>query len=61
MQTVYFSYVDLQMICGFSCEDLAAMFKELKGLGVVVQELSNELRKVVSKKLVHMNMLCNMT
>uniref|UniRef100_A0A8C2F9G0 Thrombospondin-1 n=1 Tax=Cyprinus carpio TaxID=7962 RepID=A0A8C2F9G0_CYPCA len=41
----------LQMICGFSCEDLAAMFKELKGLGVVVQELSNELRKVVSKKL----------
>lgn len=39
------------MICGFSCEDLAAMFKELKGLGVVVQELSNELRKVVSKKL----------
>ncbi len=44
------------MICGFSCETLAAMFKELKGLGVVVQELSNELRKVVSKKSVHMNM-----
>ncbi|KAL7888340.1 hypothetical protein AOLI_G00033140 [Acnodon oligacanthus] len=37
---------DLQMICGFSCDDLASMFKELKGLGVVVQELSNELRKV---------------
>uniref|UniRef100_A0A3B4D2F9 Thrombospondin-1 n=1 Tax=Pygocentrus nattereri TaxID=42514 RepID=A0A3B4D2F9_PYGNA len=36
----------LQMICGFSCDDLASMFKELKGLGVVVQELSNELRKV---------------
>uniref|UniRef100_A0A8C8FJK9 Thrombospondin 1b n=1 Tax=Oncorhynchus tshawytscha TaxID=74940 RepID=A0A8C8FJK9_ONCTS len=34
---------DLQMICGFSCEDLAGMFKELKGLGVVVKELSNEL------------------
>uniref|UniRef100_A0A673IWW5 Thrombospondin-1 n=1 Tax=Sinocyclocheilus rhinocerous TaxID=307959 RepID=A0A673IWW5_9TELE len=41
---------DLQMICGFSCEDLAAMFKELKGLGVVVQELSNELRKVTDEK-----------
>ncbi|CDQ92366.1 unnamed protein product [Oncorhynchus mykiss] len=40
---------DLQMICGFSCEDLAGMFKELKGLGVVVKELSNELRKVVRK------------
>uniref|UniRef100_A0A6Q2XVT9 Thrombospondin 1b n=1 Tax=Esox lucius TaxID=8010 RepID=A0A6Q2XVT9_ESOLU len=38
---------DLQMICGFSCEDLAGMFKEMKGLAVVVKELSNELRKVV--------------
>uniref|UniRef100_A0A673IVJ1 Thrombospondin-1 n=1 Tax=Sinocyclocheilus rhinocerous TaxID=307959 RepID=A0A673IVJ1_9TELE len=47
----------LQMICGFSCEDLAAMFKELKGLGVVVQELSNELRKVVSKRLLYINIL----
>lgn len=28
------------------------MFKELKGLGVVVQELSNELRKVVRTKLI---------
>uniref|UniRef100_A0A6Q2XMY7 Thrombospondin-1 n=1 Tax=Esox lucius TaxID=8010 RepID=A0A6Q2XMY7_ESOLU len=37
---------DLQMICGFSCEDLAGMFKEMKGLAVVVKELSNELRKV---------------
>uniref|UniRef100_A0AAR2JR80 Thrombospondin 1b n=1 Tax=Pygocentrus nattereri TaxID=42514 RepID=A0AAR2JR80_PYGNA len=37
------------MICGFSCDDLASMFKELKGLGVVVQELSNELRKVVRR------------
>lgn len=41
---------DLQMVCGFSCEDLLSMFKELKGLGVVVKELSNELRKLVRKK-----------
>lgn len=39
---------DLQDICGFSCEDLASMFQELKGLGVVVQQLSNRLHQVVS-------------
>ncbi|XP_072545873.1 thrombospondin-1-like isoform X2 [Salminus brasiliensis] len=39
---------DLQDICGFSCEDLASMFKELKGLGVVVKQLSNELRQVTA-------------
>uniref|UniRef100_A0A3Q3LB01 Thrombospondin-1-like n=1 Tax=Mastacembelus armatus TaxID=205130 RepID=A0A3Q3LB01_9TELE len=44
-------YSDLQSICGFSCEDIASMFKELKGLGVVVKQLSNELRKVVSSKV----------
>uniref|UniRef100_A0A8C7YMK6 Thrombospondin 1b n=1 Tax=Oryzias sinensis TaxID=183150 RepID=A0A8C7YMK6_9TELE len=42
---------DLQMVCGFSCEDLISMFKELKGLGVVVKELSNELRQLVRKRL----------
>uniref|UniRef100_A0A4W6ETJ0 Thrombospondin 1 n=1 Tax=Lates calcarifer TaxID=8187 RepID=A0A4W6ETJ0_LATCA len=36
---------DLQTVCGFSCEHIASMFKELKGLGVVVKQLSNELRK----------------
>lgn len=41
-------YSELQSVCGFSCEDIAGMFKELKGLGVVVKQLSNELRKVVS-------------
>lgn len=41
---------DLQMVCGFSCEDLLSMFKELKGLGVVVKELSNELRQLVRRK-----------
>uniref|UniRef100_A0A671WFP5 Thrombospondin 1 n=1 Tax=Sparus aurata TaxID=8175 RepID=A0A671WFP5_SPAAU len=41
---------DLQMVCGFSCEDLVSMFKELKGLGVVVKELSNELRQLVRRK-----------
>uniref|UniRef100_A0A4W5MIK3 Thrombospondin-1 n=1 Tax=Hucho hucho TaxID=62062 RepID=A0A4W5MIK3_9TELE len=45
----------LQMICGFSCEDLAGMFKELKGLGVVVKELSNELRKVTDENKFLMN------
>lgn len=39
---------DLQDICGFSCEDLSSMFKELKGLGVVVKQLSNQLHQVVS-------------
>lgn len=38
------------MVCGFSCEDLISMFKELKSLGVVVKELSNELRQLVRKK-----------
>uniref|UniRef100_A0A3B3B7R9 Thrombospondin 1b n=1 Tax=Oryzias melastigma TaxID=30732 RepID=A0A3B3B7R9_ORYME len=40
---------DLQMVCGFSCEDLISMFKELKGLGVVVKELSNELRQLTDE------------
>uniref|UniRef100_A0A673C9F5 Thrombospondin-1-like n=1 Tax=Sphaeramia orbicularis TaxID=375764 RepID=A0A673C9F5_9TELE len=40
----------LQSVCGFSCEDITSMFRELKGLGVVVKQLSNELRKVVSSK-----------
>uniref|UniRef100_A0A3B5KTK0 Thrombospondin 1b n=1 Tax=Xiphophorus couchianus TaxID=32473 RepID=A0A3B5KTK0_9TELE len=40
---------DLQMVCGFSCEDLISMFKELKGLGVVVKELSNELRQLTNE------------
>lgn len=38
---------DLQMVCGFSCEDLTSMFKELKSLGVVVKEVTNELRQLV--------------
>uniref|UniRef100_A0A672FDK2 Thrombospondin-1-like n=1 Tax=Salarias fasciatus TaxID=181472 RepID=A0A672FDK2_SALFA len=42
--------LNLQMVCGFSCEDLVSMFKELKGLGVVVKELSNELRQLVRRK-----------
>lgn len=41
---------DLQMVCGFSCEDLISMFKELKSLGVVVKELSNELRQLVREE-----------
>lgn len=42
---------DLQMICGYTCEDLASMFKELKTLGVMVKDLSDKLRKVVRKFL----------
>lgn len=41
---------DLQMVCGFSCEDLISMFKELKGLGVVVKDLSNKLRQLVRRE-----------
>ncbi|XP_062863908.1 thrombospondin-1-like [Trichomycterus rosablanca] len=40
---------DLQDVCGFSCEDLASMFKELKGLGVVVKKLSNEIHQVTAQ------------
>uniref|UniRef100_A0A8C8JFF5 Thrombospondin-1 n=1 Tax=Oncorhynchus tshawytscha TaxID=74940 RepID=A0A8C8JFF5_ONCTS len=39
---------EIQQVCGFSCEDITSMFKELKGLGVVVKQLSNELNRVVS-------------
>ncbi|KAK1792975.1 hypothetical protein P4O66_001693 [Electrophorus voltai] len=48
---------DLQDICGFSCEDLASMFKELKGLGMVVKQLSNELRQVTADNNLIMNQI----
>lgn len=38
---------DLQLICGYTCDDLTGMFKELKTLGVMVKDLTNMLRKVV--------------
>lgn len=41
-------YSEIQPVCGFSCEDIASMFKELRGLGVIVKNLSIDLRKVVS-------------
>uniref|UniRef100_A0A674BBU2 Thrombospondin-1 n=1 Tax=Salmo trutta TaxID=8032 RepID=A0A674BBU2_SALTR len=37
---------DIQQVCGFSCEDITSMFKELKGLGVIVKQLSNELNRM---------------
>ncbi|XP_061651323.1 thrombospondin-1-like [Phyllopteryx taeniolatus] len=37
---------DLQSFCGLSCEDIAGLFKELRGLGMVVKHVTNELRKV---------------
>lgn len=48
--TVFFPplHPDVQAVCGLSCEDIASMFKELRGLGVVVKKLSIDLRKVVS-------------
>uniref|UniRef100_A0A8C7GP08 Thrombospondin-1 n=1 Tax=Oncorhynchus kisutch TaxID=8019 RepID=A0A8C7GP08_ONCKI len=42
---------EIQQVCGFSCEDITSMFKELKGLGVVVKQLSNELNRVVSTEI----------
>ncbi|TRY83537.1 hypothetical protein DNTS_016252, partial [Danionella cerebrum] len=37
---------DSQDLCGFSCEDLNSMFQELKGLGAVVKQISNQLQQV---------------
>ncbi|XP_029983063.1 thrombospondin-1 isoform X2 [Sphaeramia orbicularis] len=48
---------DLQSVCGFSCEDITSMFRELKGLGVVVKQLSNELRKVSEDSLMLKNQM----
>ncbi|XP_039525325.1 thrombospondin-1-like [Pimephales promelas] len=48
---------DLQDICGFSCDDLTSMFSELKGLGVVVKQLSNELRQVTADNSLIMNQI----
>ncbi|XP_056092704.1 thrombospondin-1-like [Rhinichthys klamathensis goyatoka] len=48
---------DLQDICGFSCDDLTSMFTELKGLGVVVKQLSNELRQVTADNNLIMNQI----
>ncbi|XP_010877291.1 thrombospondin-1-like [Esox lucius] len=48
---------DIQQVCGFSCEDIASMFKELKGLGVVVKQLSNELSRVTQESQLLMNQM----
>uniref|UniRef100_A0A3P9LSN3 Thrombospondin-1 n=1 Tax=Oryzias latipes TaxID=8090 RepID=A0A3P9LSN3_ORYLA len=42
---------DLQTVCGFSCEDITSMFKELRGLNVIVKQLSNELEKSTESQL----------
>ncbi|XP_069574804.1 thrombospondin-1-like isoform X1 [Brachyistius frenatus] len=42
---------DLQTVCGFSCDDIAGMFKELRGLNVVIKQLSNELQKVTEETI----------
>lgn len=48
--TAFFSslHPDVQPVCGLSCEDIASMFNELRGIGVVVKKLSIDLHKVVS-------------
>ncbi|XP_069008144.1 thrombospondin-1-like isoform X2 [Embiotoca jacksoni] len=46
---------DLQTVCGFSCDDIAGMFKELRGLNVVVKQLSNELQKVTEETIILKN------
>uniref|UniRef100_A0AAY4BU61 Thrombospondin 1a n=1 Tax=Denticeps clupeoides TaxID=299321 RepID=A0AAY4BU61_9TELE len=48
--------VNVQGVCGFSCEDLASMFKEVKGLGLVVKQLSNELRETKDNQLIRTTM-----
>uniref|UniRef100_A0A8C8EQ44 Thrombospondin 1a n=1 Tax=Oncorhynchus tshawytscha TaxID=74940 RepID=A0A8C8EQ44_ONCTS len=50
--------VYIQQVCGFSCEDITSMFKELKGLGVIVKQLSNELNRVVS---IGSNLVCTLS
>uniref|UniRef100_A0A665VX04 Thrombospondin-1-like n=1 Tax=Echeneis naucrates TaxID=173247 RepID=A0A665VX04_ECHNA len=45
-----FLYSDLHTVCGFTCDDIASMFKELKGLGLMVKQLSTDLTKVVSSE-----------
>ncbi|KAK6307197.1 hypothetical protein J4Q44_G00223450 [Coregonus suidteri] len=48
---------DIQQVCGYSCEDIASMFNELKGLGVVVKQLSNELNRVNKESNLLMNQM----
>uniref|UniRef100_A0A674BDP3 Thrombospondin-1 n=1 Tax=Salmo trutta TaxID=8032 RepID=A0A674BDP3_SALTR len=48
---------EIQQVCGFSCEDITSMFKELKGLGVVVKQLSNELNRVNKESTLLMNQM----
>uniref|UniRef100_A0A8C7W504 Thrombospondin-1 n=1 Tax=Oncorhynchus mykiss TaxID=8022 RepID=A0A8C7W504_ONCMY len=48
---------DIQQVCGFSCEDITSMFKELKGLGVIVKQLSNELNRVNKESTLLMNQM----
>ncbi|MGH0130883.1 UNVERIFIED_CONTAM: hypothetical protein FKN15_018346 [Acipenser sinensis] len=39
---------DIQTVCGFSCDELANMFKELQGLRVIVTQLVDKVLKVNS-------------
>uniref|UniRef100_A0A8C4TPM4 Thrombospondin-1 n=1 Tax=Erpetoichthys calabaricus TaxID=27687 RepID=A0A8C4TPM4_ERPCA len=43
-----FVSTDIQNVCGFSCDELATMFKELQGLRVVVNQLADNIHKLVS-------------
>ncbi|CAL8295148.1 unnamed protein product [Arctogadus glacialis] len=48
---------DAPSVCGFSCDDISGMFKELKGLGVVVKQLSEALHKVVDDNMMIMDQI----
>ncbi|KAG2457471.1 thrombospondin-1 [Polypterus senegalus] len=40
---------DIQNVCGFSCDELATMFKELQGLRVVVNQLADNIHKLTKE------------
>ncbi|MGH0131117.1 UNVERIFIED_CONTAM: hypothetical protein FKN15_042000 [Acipenser sinensis] len=40
---------DIQTVCGFSCDELANMFKELQGLRVIVTQLVDKVLKVTEQ------------
>ncbi|XP_062378705.1 thrombospondin-1-like [Sardina pilchardus] len=46
---------EVQGVCGFTCDDLNSMFNELKGLGLMVKKLTNELHEVTKDNQVIMS------
>uniref|UniRef100_A0A674MID2 Thrombospondin-1 n=1 Tax=Takifugu rubripes TaxID=31033 RepID=A0A674MID2_TAKRU len=48
---------DVQPVCGLSCEEISSMFRELRGIGVVVKRLSIDLRKVSEESMLLKNQM----